>query len=288
MSKELTLKLGRLLRAVRKMKGLPQKEVCQSLNLTQGTLSKIESGILMPRINLWFDFCGYYDIDPNSYYIGVIDNFKTLKTKDVTKVGLFTIPNEIGYSSSIGVRSIASYIKLLEFNISNDVFLDFCKDCNIDPDYFLGFDNTINYNFEFKLIELLVKKRILTASKMSKLSKAIENPEMSGVMLKNFESFKTPEKSLKYFLKNYNKYNSGLNLEIEEEKNNSLIVHVAPKEEISHFDFSNLKSFYHKMLSTTIEATPRLADPSFKINCNIIDSGKKSSSLESHLEVNLG
>lgn len=64
-----------ILKKVRKEFKLTQKEIAETLGISQGTYSKIESGYLELSAMQWMIFCEEYDVRPNA----IID--RTLKER---------------------------------------------------------------------------------------------------------------------------------------------------------------------------------------------------------------
>ena len=46
----------------RKAKKISQQKLCESLNITQGLLSKIENGKLKPSVYVWLIFCKLFNL----------------------------------------------------------------------------------------------------------------------------------------------------------------------------------------------------------------------------------
>lgn len=85
-TKDVTLNIAALFKSTRKFHKLHQTEFSAILGVTQGTISKIESGLMSPELGLWFRFLKAFNIqDPYCFtYAGVefSDNtFKVLKTE---------------------------------------------------------------------------------------------------------------------------------------------------------------------------------------------------------------
>ncbi|MCB9090919.1 MAG: helix-turn-helix transcriptional regulator [Halobacteriovoraceae bacterium] len=270
MQKPIAFKIGRLLRAARKMNNISQVEACHSLQLTQGTLSKIENGVLIPKTDLWFEFCDFYKLDVNAYYFGVVDNFKTIKTSDISRVGLFSIPQEWGEVSTVGVRGISPYRKLFVEELSEKEFEDFCDLKKMDSDYFRIFDNAINYRFEFELVEFLIDKRILGSKKLKKLIDAVLDPNCHGVSSRCFKNL-GPKQSLEHFIDIFDRYNSGFKMSVIGESKDKIEIKIDPIEELSTFDFTKLKNFYFNFFQTILESTPKLADKNYRYSSDFLE-----------------
>lgn len=77
-TKEVSLNIAALFKCTRKFHKLHQTEFSAILGVTQGTISKIESGLMSPELGLWFRFLKAFNIlDPYCFtYAGVEFNAK--------------------------------------------------------------------------------------------------------------------------------------------------------------------------------------------------------------------
>lgn len=65
---------GSLFRDLRKLFGYTQIEMASRLNVSQSTISKVESEVFVPELTLWFDFVREFGIlDPYCFYYGTAE-----------------------------------------------------------------------------------------------------------------------------------------------------------------------------------------------------------------------
>lgn len=53
-----------IFKAIRKKHRISQAELAESLKISQSRISKIENGTLTLSIDVWFEFCRMFSIDP--------------------------------------------------------------------------------------------------------------------------------------------------------------------------------------------------------------------------------
>lgn len=61
---EVTSRMAEIMRRERVIKGWSQLEVSKKLRITQGRLSKLERGALVPTALVWLEFCSIFGINP--------------------------------------------------------------------------------------------------------------------------------------------------------------------------------------------------------------------------------
>ena len=96
--KETALKLAKITRAGRKLAGLTQLELAKGLDVTQGYISKLEKGLLIPSATHWFRFCETMSIPAYSGQTGFIDQCLKISLSDESQIGLFKIPDIYSFS----------------------------------------------------------------------------------------------------------------------------------------------------------------------------------------------
>jgi DNA-binding XRE family transcriptional regulator len=71
---EMKTHTGSLFRDLRKLFGYTQIEMASRLNVSQSTISKVESEVFVPELTLWFDFVKEFGIlDPYCFYYGTAE-----------------------------------------------------------------------------------------------------------------------------------------------------------------------------------------------------------------------
>jgi transcriptional regulator with XRE-family HTH domain len=87
--------IGLLIREVRKSVGMTQVDLAKEMQISQGTLSKLENGLLVPSVIEWYRLCNCTGLS----YDSIVDHHPTIPTRRSN-----SIPNsaEVTASSSNG------------------------------------------------------------------------------------------------------------------------------------------------------------------------------------------
>lgn len=107
---------GSLFRDLRKLYGYTQVEMAEKLNVSQSTISKVESEVFVPELTLWFDFVREFGVlDPYCFYYG------TAELRDIPNLSLANKDNWHGAWAakhkkkfSVTVRALAPLITHLK------------------------------------------------------------------------------------------------------------------------------------------------------------------------------
>jgi DNA-binding XRE family transcriptional regulator len=127
MSKEINSSIAVLFKSTRKFHRLQQTEFAAILGVTQGTISKIESGSMGPELGLWFKFLRAFDIqDPYCFtYYGLELNesaFSKLKTEGAALASGFDFSKENYIFSVRKIRPLYDFL-IKNHSKSFEVFL---------------------------------------------------------------------------------------------------------------------------------------------------------------------
>lgn len=167
--------IAEIFRATRKFYGLNQTEMANVLTVSQGTISKIESGNMQPELGLWFKFIKLFNItDPYCFsYKGVEfakNAFDGLKIK-----GSSLLPSlDYSFGNNVfSVRKIRPIIDFLKANHSK-TFDRFLTKNKIAPELFC----ILNHPLTLELIDIF----------FSYLSEIKINEKSFGLMDLNFTS----------------------------------------------------------------------------------------------------
>lgn len=154
---EQTYSIGPLMKAARKFKKFNQADVAQAIGCSQSALSKMEHNLLVPSAPQWFLFARFTSIPPETLETGVIDRHSKIKFND-DEVSLgFKIPKKYRSQRAEKVREIFPFLQFLEKKISVSQYKDFIVSTGIDSEFFLDFDNLINFQLFVDTIEYFIK-----------------------------------------------------------------------------------------------------------------------------------
>jgi transcriptional regulator with XRE-family HTH domain len=149
--------IGPLMKAARKFKKYNQAEVAKAIGCSQSALSKMEHNLLIPNAPQWFLFSRFTSIPPESLETGIIDRNLIVRLND-DKISLgYKLPKRYRLNRAEKVREVYPFLSYLEKKIDGEVFQQFMADVGIDPEFFIDFDNLINFQLIVDLINTFMK-----------------------------------------------------------------------------------------------------------------------------------
>jgi transcriptional regulator with XRE-family HTH domain len=154
---EPTYSIGPLMKAARKFKKYNQADVAQAIGCSQSALSKMEHNLLVPSAPQWFLFSRFTSIPPETLETGVIDRHSKVKLNDDAVSLGFKIPKKYRHFRSEKVREVYPYLMYLEHKMIPSMDKDFIASIGIDSEFFLDFDNLINFQLYLDTIEFFIK-----------------------------------------------------------------------------------------------------------------------------------
>lgn len=149
--------IGPLMKAARKFKKFNQADVAQAIGCSQSALSKMEHNLLIPSAPQWFLFARFTSIPPETLETGVID--RQLKVKfnsDEVSLG-FKIPKKYRLFRSEKARELYPFLKFLENKMKPPMHQEFIQHTGLDPEFFLDFDNLINFQLFLDTADYFIK-----------------------------------------------------------------------------------------------------------------------------------
>jgi transcriptional regulator with XRE-family HTH domain len=152
-----TFSIGPLMKAARKFKKFNQADVAQAIGCSQSALSKMEHNLLVPSAPQWFLFARFTSIPPETLETGVIDRHSKVKfNNDQVSLG-FKIPKKYRHFRAEKVREIYPFLVYLEKKMTPPLNKEFMQVTGIDTEFFLDFDNLINFQLFADTIDYFIK-----------------------------------------------------------------------------------------------------------------------------------
>lgn len=153
----MTNTIGPLMKAARKFRKYNQADVAQAIGCSQSALSKMEHNLLVPSAPQWFLFARFTTIPPETLETGVIDRHTKVKfNNDQVSLG-FKIPKKYRHFRSEKVREIYPFLQYLEKKMTPPQHKEFIAYTGIDPEFYLDFDNLINFQLFVDAAEYFIK-----------------------------------------------------------------------------------------------------------------------------------
>lgn len=156
MSENQVYSIGPLMKAARKFRKLNQADVAQAIGCSQSALSKMEHNLLVPSAPQWFLFSRFTSIPPAALETGIIDRHAPVKFND-TNVSLgFKIPKRYRQYRATKIRELYPFLSTLEKS-SKNLSQEFIHSTGLDSEFFLDFDNLINFHLLADMINFYIK-----------------------------------------------------------------------------------------------------------------------------------
>lgn len=183
--------IGPLMKAARKFKKFNQADVATAIGCSQSALSKMEHNLLIPSAPQWFLFARFTAIPPETLESGFIDRHSKVKFND-DQVSLgFKIPKKYRSYRSQKVREIYPFLTFLEKQSDPSQCDEYILNTGLDPEFFLDFDNLINFQLMIDTIDYFIKIGKASASDIRSIVEIGQNDiywDHYGVEWKNLES----------------------------------------------------------------------------------------------------
>lgn len=230
---------AQIFRAARKRACLTQVEVSKNLGIAQGTLSKLERGLLVPSAQHWFDFCHLTDIPTQSLVTGFIETPKKAKVKNLGQGDLQDFKVKPAYMGFAGTknRSLVPLFQYLKNKISDDQMKTFFQELKTDPDYFIDLDRQINIEFMFDVIAWLVSQGILSLDRLSELVEVVSEPQTHGEFRSKYDRVSHPIKRLAILLENAPYYEVNFNYQVTHVDDRSIEFSMTPGDHLFDFNY---------------------------------------------------
>lgn len=148
--------IGPIMKAARKFKKFNQADVAQAIGCSQSALSKMEHNLLIPSAPQWFLFSRFTSIPPESLETGIIDRNAPVKFNSAEVSLGFKIPKRYRLHRAQKVREVYPFMQVLEKESPGSV-TDFIQSTGIEPEFFLDFDNLINFHLMIDVINFFIK-----------------------------------------------------------------------------------------------------------------------------------
>ncbi len=254
---DLANQIATIFRCGRKLIGHGQASISPLLDCTQSYISKIERGKLGPSAELVIKLCALANIPIYSFQVGYVDNYQTVQTKNVDKIGAFNIPTKYGTMAGSNVKSLYPLISFFRESLGQKEFDKYNKYKKMDPDFFYCYDNQINFSYTIDLIDHLHKKGVLNQNSIKRMTSFIQSPKAQGIEFNQECRKKNSHVDLiKHYIKHQKKFRTDFLMKTEDETNKVIDLSLAPnkytKEVLSKCDqtlLSIVGDYYKHLIS---------------------------------------
>lgn len=164
-----TFSIGPLMKAARKFKKFNQADVARAIGCSQSALSKMEHNLLIPSAPQWFLFSRFTAIPPEALETGIIDRHSLVKfNSEEVSLG-FKLPKRYRTHRAEKVREIYPFMRYLEKVKGKEAIKEYVEFTQLDPEFFLDFDNLISFQLVADTLEFCIKAGINTSQAIEEL-----------------------------------------------------------------------------------------------------------------------
>ncbi len=263
-------KFAAVFRSARKRLGLTQVQVAQQLEVTQGSISKLEKGLYVPDIFLWLKFTQMAKIPVRSCewgYIDWLDAPKKIELTTAKKVGRFDIPQKYAEAQGQSIRSLSPILTYSTQNLSSKQSEKIFDSLDLDSDFFVDYRNQINAQFLYDYVDQLFNKADLKEKNLDEITDLAVSPFCHGNIFSAYTQAKTTEELLATYIDQVPYYHCDFDytLSKSESKTGAYDLSLTAKEHMSKFQASNevvdfltefqkrfLEKFFMKFADTSI------------------------------------
>jgi len=208
-------KTSRLMRTARKRVGLSQVEVAAHLGISQGALSKLEHGYLVPTAPQWFGFCELTSISPDCLVQGYLET--TLKNEtipDFEKSGYRMNPK---YLSRTGtkVRALLPWIQWIQNAIGEPKLEELYDHLGVDPDIWIDYDYSFSLELALDLFRTVTDLGILDVDSLEGFNRMLIAPRNHGSLAKIYLKEENPSDRLERLIRNAIHYEKNFHYTLE-------------------------------------------------------------------------
>jgi transcriptional regulator with XRE-family HTH domain len=277
--------IGLLMKAARKFKKFNQSDVAQAIGCSQSALSKMEHNLLIPSAPQWFLFARFTAIPPETIESGIIDRHTPVRLNDDTVSLGFKLPKRYRLNRAQKVREVYPFLFYLEKMGDIEVLNHFMSSVGIDPEFFLDFDNLINFQLIVDLANVFIRLGLTSPSDISPLVESGQNNLYWDRYVDIWSKLKDPKELFMEFANEQAFFQGDFKIQVESIKNN-LMISFIPEPHLYHFlkdvipDVTKWMTTYRKL---TLES---LARKSIAVNVEAKAFPELSNSpLESRFEI---
>jgi len=231
---ESQLSIGPLMKAARKFKKFNQSDVAQAIGCSQSALSKMEHNLLVPSAPQWFLFSRYTSIPPETIETGIIDRRSRVKLSSENVPAGYKIPKRYRSNRLEKVREIYPLLTYFEKRIKVEEFNHFFNSLTIDPEFFLDFDNLINFQLLVDLINLFVHLKKTSPQEIRSVVELGQDDIYWDKFAEGVKGLEGYKEVLSEFAKEQACFQVDFKIQLEEQ-NDGLIVTYIPESHVYHF-----------------------------------------------------
>lgn len=232
-------KTPEILRALRKYYGINQVQLSQIIGVSQGTMSKLEAGILDLSATQWVYLCQKYKLDPTIISTGRIEAFDNIKIdpNSTKKFGNFKVNKRYQYLMGSTNRTVYPFVKFLERKAGIEKANEFFKGIKVDKDYFSIQNLPINILIIEDIFSYLLKLGLISLNNVGDILNMVPASEVHEHILSDLQKSSEPDRTFKKFTRSLSDLYE-VNSIYEFEGESDCYIKVRNNQHLSEFDLS--------------------------------------------------
>jgi transcriptional regulator with XRE-family HTH domain len=234
-------RVARVIRAARKLAGKTQSGVASHVGITQANFSKIESGLHLPTVDVWYGLCDHLGITnpDDAYKDGFIDHCSFSVPKDNYPDARFKLPAKYERHRGSKVRVARIMVDHLKKIYGEEGIEQYARSVGADPDFLTVLDYQVSVQFALDLAQIMIQKGVLLPSHLPSVAAAVTTPSVQGALIKQYGSCKSQAELLKKLIEQITAYEVNFEYRVEEETKDYLIISDRPRSIMRYFDYKN-------------------------------------------------
>lgn len=233
-----TFSIGPIMKAARKFKKFNQADVAQAIGCSQSALSKMEHNLLVPSAPQWFLFSRFTSIPPETLESGIIDRHSLVKfNSEEVSLG-FKIPKKYRSHRAEKIREIYPFLRYLEKVKGPETVKEYVLSTGLDSEFFLDFDNLINFQLIADTISFFVKHELNTAFHVEQLVKLGQDDIYWNHYGVEWKKLQTSKEVLQAFVNEQLFFQTDFQLKVEQ-ADNKLLLNYLPEYHLKQFKDTN-------------------------------------------------
>lgn len=202
------------------------------MGISQSALSKMESGILIPSIHQWFEFCSSASIPVESHVHGYLDRMELIRFQDKLTQTDFKVADIYRNDAGSSARSMAPLIQWLYAQLGDVKAKKLVKEMGVDPDYFANLNSQINFRFFVDLFQVMRKKGIYKKTDITQVTNQVASQRAHGGLYAGYQQATDVESLLRVAFSKSTFYEVNFDYQLEEVSQKKIAFSVSPKEHL--------------------------------------------------------
>lgn len=234
MEEPINYSIGPLMKAARKFKKFNQSDVAQAIGCSQSALSKMEHNLLIPNAPQWFLFARFTAIPPETIETGIIDRHSRVKlNNDNVSMG-YKLPKRYRLNRAQKIREVYPFLVYLEKKVDGEAFKQFTESVGIDAEFFLDFDNLVNFQMIVDLVNLYIRLGLTSKVQIQEIVQFGQDELYWDRFGERWKQLKNAQEALVEFAKEQSFFQGDFSLNVDLISSHLMLSYV-PEPHLYHF-----------------------------------------------------